>query len=220
MESSKCTSNLVFEALKEETMNECLDVIAESFDVDEPVNYSLGVPKTVFRLFLQDHCDALLKYVTPDSQSLSYVVRDETTGQIIAGFINYCSIENIPANAMEQFPNLAEAFEFLNQYERNIDDPHQEEQVYLAFSGVLPEYRGQGLQSRARKTIMESARSRGYTHVVSGASSYPSYRSMSALGAVERSRLVYKEWKNSQGHVPFATAPHPHVAWCMMQLKL
>ena len=110
------SSDLVFEALNEDTITECLDVIAESFDVEEPVNYSLGVPKTVFRMFLQDHSDTLLKYVTPESQSLSYVVRDETTGKVVAGFINYPSAESIPDHAMAQFPNLGEAFQFLNQY--------------------------------------------------------------------------------------------------------
>lgn len=221
MSISPSSKNLSFETLTVETIEECLNIIADAFDVDEPVNSSLPVPKTIFRLFLNDHSSVLLKY-----QDFCFCARDKSTGKIVAAFLNYDSSEQIPMDTLSVVPTLPEAFEFLYHYKSM--QPELDENVAVAarkemtfgFSGVHEDYRGLGLQSSARKLLIDAARNSGYTHVISAASSCASQRSMVKLGAVEKSRLVYKDWSNSQGVIAFAAAPEHHVAWCIMELQI
>ncbi len=53
---------------------------------------------------------------------------------------------------------------------------------------------------------MNASRARGYKYAISEASSEFSRRSMLKIGAIEKARLVYHEWRNSRGEIPFALA--------------
>jgi hypothetical protein len=67
---------------------------------------------------------------------------------------------------------------------------------------------------------MNASRARGYKYAISEASSEFSRRSMLKIGAIEKARLVYHEWRNSISLCTSTLALSPHVAWCLMQLEL
>jgi GNAT superfamily N-acetyltransferase len=205
---------LRFEPLTADNFDACIMVIAQSFSQDEPVNHCLGItPAMMLNLFVADK-ELYLKYCQAPLPPLSYVVYD-TSGKVVAGFLNHDVFDDADESAFAAIPAFAEAYSCLG-----ITEDRLGRSMSFGFSGVLPEYRGQGLQSKARRLATAAAKARGYMFAVSAASSLYSQKSLLKLGAVQVGFVEYATWRDSHGDTPFAAAPEPHKMWAAMQLAL
>eukprot|EP00656_Telonema_subtile_P036924 TRINITY_DN40997_c0_g1_i2.p1 TRINITY_DN40997_c0_g1~~TRINITY_DN40997_c0_g1_i2.p1 ORF type:complete len:221 (+),score=39.56 TRINITY_DN40997_c0_g1_i2:136-798(+) len=206
---------LVFEPLTLDNVDSCLDTVAAAMDSNEPVNTCLGISVARTRTVLEGHREAFLKYASPSELCLSFVVRDTATDELVAGFLNTDLCEGSPSGGYST-EDSKEAYEYLCAAQ---EDEDAGTTMDFSYSGVLPAYRGRGLQSEARKLAIIGARARGFKYGVSFASSHFSIKSMLKRGAEMRAQLVYKEWTNSKGEIPFEEAAEPHEVWALMRVN-
>jgi GNAT superfamily N-acetyltransferase len=142
------------------------------------------------------------------------VVRASDTGHV-AGFLNHDMADEVDMRAFALVPDFEEAYTCLCLAEEQLG-----RSMFFGFSGVLPEFRGRGLQSQAHRLAIAAAKARGYSFAVSAASSLYSQKSMLKLGAIELHGLEYATWRNSHGQTPLMSAPEPHRRWAALQLSL